>query len=108
MPPPTMTTFDFASSKSAPLRHVHPGALFAAGEFGLEDVQLPQAVLELRIFGRRRGVFDRAVETAEDLFERVVVALAVAAGKVGVTARGLLHQRRVFDHDLIRRVAIAD
>ena len=75
---------------------------------GFEDGQLAQSVRELRIFGLRSRLPDRSVEAAEDLLECVVVAFAVAAGKVGVAAGGGLQQRRIFNDDLIAAIAMAD
>ena len=69
--------------------NVHPGAVAAAFQLGFQDGQLAQAVHELRVLGLGGRVADGIVEAAEDLLEGVVVAFAVAAGKVGVGARAL-------------------
>ena len=70
-------------------------------QFGLQNRELPQTVSELRVLDFSARVFNRLVEPAEDLLERIVVALAVAARQVGVQARARQHQRGVFDHDLV-------
>jgi len=54
-------------------------------EHGVQDFQLAQTVLELRVFGDDRGS-NGGVEAAEDLLEGVIVAFAVAAGEIGVAA----------------------
>ena len=79
-----------------------------AFECGVKDCHLPQSIDELRVFGRIAWRANRSVEASEDLLEGVVVAFAVAAGKIGVAARLRLQQRRIFNEDLIAGVAVAD
>src|ERR1700683_2763424 len=87
-------------------RYVDPRSRTVALEHGVEDGQLPQSIDELRILWSTAGA-DRSIKPAEDLLERVVVAFAVSARKVGVAASLRLEQRRIFNKDVIRGVAVA-
>src|ERR1700688_4711883 len=51
---------------------------------------------------------DGGVEAAEDLLEGVVVAFAVASGKIGVGAGGGIEQGWIVQEKLIRGVAVAN
>jgi hypothetical protein len=53
---------------------------------------LAETVGELRVLGLGGGIVNRLVEAAADLLEGIVVTFAVAAGKIGVRARGFLEQ----------------
>src|SRR5207302_5860164 len=77
-------------------RYIHPGPAGIAGQRRIEDCELPQAVGELRICGRGRRVLNRLIEPAEDLFECIVIAFAMAAREVGERTRAWLEQRRIF------------
>ena len=61
-----------------------------AGQLGFQDLQLPEPSDELRVFGLSDRIFNRLVEAAEHLLERIVVAFAVAAGKIGIGPRAVL------------------
>ncbi len=67
---------------------------------------MPQSVDELRIFRSNTRSVDRPVKAAEDLLECVVVAFAVTTGKIGVTPRPGLEQRRILDKNLIATIAM--
>ena len=56
-----------------------------ARKFGFHDLDLSQAIRHLRIFCRRIGLGDGAIEPTEDLLERVVVSLGVATGQIGIS-----------------------
>src|ERR1700735_131551 len=64
-----------------------PASRKVALERSLDDTQLPDSVNKLRIFGRAGRIANRSIEAAEDLLERIVVAFAVAARKIGITTR---------------------
>src|SRR5580692_233248 len=74
---------------------------------GIQDFQLAQSVGQLRVLRTRVWGRNGGVEAAEDLLESVVVAFAVAAGKIGVPAGFGLEQRRIFDRNLIAAIAVA-
>src|SRR3954468_12765362 len=64
-------------------RNIDPSARPIALEDAVEDSELPQAVGELRVLDWAARSGDRGIEAPEDLFERVVVAFAVATWKIG-------------------------
>src|SRR5271156_3562548 len=96
------------SDAGAGSAHIDPASRPVALEHSLENVQLPQAIHKLRIFGRFAGRADRSVKTPEDLLEGVIVAFAVTTWKIGAAAGCRLEQRRIFYEDLIARIAMAD
>src|ERR1022692_771430 len=73
----------------------------------VEDFQLPQPIAELRVLGVSARFSDRCIEAPEDLLECIVVAFAVAAGKIGVAARRRLEQRWILNEYLIAGIAMA-
>lgn len=87
--------------------NINPGSRAIALQRGVENRELPQSVDELRILGRLAERRDRGVEAPKDLLEGVVVAFAVAAGKIGIAASGGLEQGRILDEHLIAYIAMA-
>src|SRR5215208_419607 len=91
---------------------VDPRPLRVAAEDGLDDQDLPVAVLEGRevgrVLSRAAALADVAVEVAEQVARAVRVALGVAARVVGVAAGVGVEQRRVLDQHFVRLVAAAD
>src|SRR5437868_6756469 len=69
------------------LSHRRPGLLARALKHGVEDLQLPETDVKGWIFNMRGAISDRSIKPPEDLFERVVVAFAVAAGEIGIRPR---------------------
>src|SRR5579863_2088234 len=69
------------------LGNIDPAASPMALEHRIKDGELSQAIDKLWIFRRSVRRCDRCVEAAKDLLECVVVAFAVAAGKVRITPR---------------------
>src|ERR1700722_3206388 len=67
--------------------NIDPAPRTVALERSIDDTQLPDSVNKLRIFGRAGRGGNRSIEAAEDLLERIVVAFAVAARKIGITTR---------------------
>src|SRR5208337_2270514 len=86
--------------------NIGPPSCSMALELGVKDDQLPQSIGELRVFEGVARISNRSIEAPEDLLERVVIAFAVSAGKIGVGASRRLEQRRIFDHNLIARIAM--
>ena len=68
-------------------RNIDPTSTPIAFNLRVEDRQLSQPIDELRILRRGVGRSDRSVEPPENLLERVVIALAVAARQIGERAR---------------------
>jgi hypothetical protein len=66
---------------------IDPTSRPMAFKFGVQNVQLPEAIDEPRIVGRSGRIMNRRIESPKQLFESVVVAFAVTARKVGVTTR---------------------
>src|ERR1700719_1703409 len=66
--------------------NIDSDAAVMALKHGIEDIQLPQAIRELRIFDCIVISADRGIEAAKKLLEGVVVAFTVSAGKIGVAA----------------------
>src|ERR1019366_7969537 len=87
---------------------VKPGMATITLQLCFQNDQLTESIRELRILRFHTGIFDRRIEAAEDLLERVVIAFAVSAGEIGVRARAFLQQRGIFDNYLVARVPVAD
>src|SRR6202789_200800 len=86
---------------------IHPGSRVVTPECGVQNLKLPQTVGELWIVRLSSGRTDRTVEPPENLLERIVVAFAVATGKIGEGARSGRQQRWIFYENLIRGLAVA-
>src|ERR1700733_4939238 len=69
------------------LSYMFPGMAAITLQFCVQNDQLTEPVRELWIFRRRARILDRRIKAAKHLFERVVVAFAVASGQVGVRTR---------------------
>ena len=87
---------------------VDPAALLMAFEYLLQQAHTMQPVGECRVFDCRRRIRDLPVEPPEYLLVSIVVAFAMAAGEIGVRRGRRVQQRRIFNDDLVRRIAMAD
>jgi hypothetical protein len=87
-------------------RDVDPRALCVAVQHRTQNLHLTQAIDELWIF-RHIPIVDGLVKAAKHLFEGIVIAFAVTAGKVGVAARSRLQQRGILDVDPVGRIPVA-
>ena len=85
---------------------IDPTLLSIALNLRVEDRQLAQPICELRILGYGIGRCDRSVEPPEDLLERVVIALTVAARQVREAASSRLQQGGILYEDLIAGIAM--
>ena len=67
--------------------NINPGSRLIALKNGIENGQLPESIHELRVLWKLALPANRNIKTPKNLLECVVVPFAVAAGKIGVTAR---------------------
>src|SRR5690349_11707213 len=105
---PALASAMVLTRKRRALSYMFPGLPAVTLEFRVQDHQLPQSVHKFRILRLRNGIFDGCVEPSKHLLERVVVAFAVAAGKIGVRSCAFFQQPRILDDHLVVGVAIAD
>src|SRR5271170_1369862 len=80
---------------------IDPHSHLIALERGVQNLELTYAIGKLWIVGIFAARADRGVESPENLLEGVVVAFAVASGKVGEAARSRFQQGRILNENLI-------
>src|SRR6202034_2620702 len=72
------------------------------------NTHLANSIFECGILHGCGAISDRSIESPEDLFEGVIVSLAVASGQVRVAPSFVTQQYGVLDYSFVWRIAMAD